>query len=143
MAYWILLFFFFFQAEDGIRDLIVTGVQTCALPISKLDGTERVTYPNKEELYRRTQKIVPFKTWMRIAAAIILIAFMGMLYWQNSSVTNKIQPNIAIKNTINKKIQPAEPIKIIQDKNTLSEKPVEQVAEIKSSIKKKRAIKKD
>src|SRR5206468_7660388 len=29
----ILLFFFFFQAEDGIRDLIVTGVQTCALPI--------------------------------------------------------------------------------------------------------------
>src|SRR2546430_4225383 len=29
-----LLFFFFFQAEDGIRDLTVTGVQTCALPIS-------------------------------------------------------------------------------------------------------------
>src|SRR5712675_2507447 len=29
-----LLFFFFFQAEDGIRDVAVTGVQTCALPIS-------------------------------------------------------------------------------------------------------------
>src|SRR2546427_4383999 len=29
----IVLFFFFFQAEDGIRDLTVTGVQTCALPI--------------------------------------------------------------------------------------------------------------
>src|SRR3712207_2861979 len=28
-----LLFFFFFQAEDGIRDIGVTGVQTCALPI--------------------------------------------------------------------------------------------------------------
>src|SRR2546430_9861989 len=27
--------FFFFQAEDGIRDLTVTGVQTCALPISR------------------------------------------------------------------------------------------------------------
>src|SRR6266496_979031 len=27
------VFFFFFQAEDGIRDLYVTGVQTCALPI--------------------------------------------------------------------------------------------------------------
>src|SRR2546430_3311352 len=26
-------YFFFFQAEDGIRDLTVTGVQTCALPI--------------------------------------------------------------------------------------------------------------
>src|SRR6266513_4398675 len=33
------LFFFFFQAEDGIRDRNVTGVQTCALPI--FAGTER------------------------------------------------------------------------------------------------------
>src|SRR2546425_3706084 len=31
-------FFFFFQAEDGIRDKLVTGVQTCALPISSLDS---------------------------------------------------------------------------------------------------------
>src|SRR5437588_12536002 len=30
------MFFFFFQAEDGIRDHCVTGVQTCALPISSL-----------------------------------------------------------------------------------------------------------
>src|SRR5260221_10068930 len=29
-----ILIFFFFQAEDGIRDHCVTGVQTCALPIS-------------------------------------------------------------------------------------------------------------
>ena len=28
------VFFFFFQAEDGIRDWSVTGVQTCALPIA-------------------------------------------------------------------------------------------------------------
>src|SRR2546430_7147752 len=35
------IYFFFFQAEDGIRDLTVTGVQTCALPIwSSLDATE-------------------------------------------------------------------------------------------------------
>src|SRR6266536_4119822 len=31
----IMFFFFFFQAEDGIRDPLVTGVQTCALPISR------------------------------------------------------------------------------------------------------------
>src|SRR5256886_6957177 len=31
---WFRVCFFFFQAEDGIRDLTVTGVQTCALPIS-------------------------------------------------------------------------------------------------------------
>src|SRR5690348_17617095 len=42
------MLFFFFQAEDGIRDGRVTGVQTCALPISppeaeidKLSGGER------------------------------------------------------------------------------------------------------
>src|SRR5205823_12034731 len=29
----VFIFFFFFQAEDGIRDKLVTGVQTCALPI--------------------------------------------------------------------------------------------------------------
>src|SRR2546430_7288373 len=33
-------FFFFFQAEDGIRDLTVTGVQTCALPISAAQEVE-------------------------------------------------------------------------------------------------------
>ena len=34
------MFFFFFQAEDGIRDYDVTGVQTCALPISAVPGPE-------------------------------------------------------------------------------------------------------
>src|SRR2546422_2640833 len=33
-AAYVYLFCFFFQAEDGIRDVAVTGVQTCALPIS-------------------------------------------------------------------------------------------------------------
>src|SRR5256884_3356693 len=31
---------FFFQAEDGIRDVAVTGVQTCALPISRCAATD-------------------------------------------------------------------------------------------------------
>ena len=35
---------FFFQAEDGIRDKLVTGVQTCALPISELMGIARGMY---------------------------------------------------------------------------------------------------
>src|SRR5206468_8081316 len=53
-----ILFFFFFQAEDGIRDLIVTGVQTCALPISypgaglaphsRLDHTASVRVSRRE-----------------------------------------------------------------------------------------------
>ena len=38
VCYFFFFFFvgFFFQAEDGIRDVAVTGVQTCALPISTL-----------------------------------------------------------------------------------------------------------
>src|SRR5260370_19152791 len=35
-------FFFFFQAEDGIRDSSVTGVQTCALPISQQESRSRI-----------------------------------------------------------------------------------------------------
>src|SRR5688572_32449646 len=35
-----IIFCFFFQAEDGIRDLTVTGVQTCALPISPIQGRD-------------------------------------------------------------------------------------------------------
>src|SRR5687767_15394047 len=38
-----LSYFFFFQAEDGIRDKLVTGVQTCALPISSPPGAVAAT----------------------------------------------------------------------------------------------------
>src|SRR5260370_3259231 len=43
-------FFFFFQAEDGIRDSSVTGVQTCALPISTY--CEAATLPARGERVR-------------------------------------------------------------------------------------------
>src|SRR2546426_4715710 len=36
---------FFFQAEDGIRDYKVTGVQTCALPIYKVTGVQTCALP--------------------------------------------------------------------------------------------------
>src|SRR5207247_4965688 len=50
--------FFFFQAEDGIRDPLVTGVQTCALPIlntgpvllGELKGGERRSIPRRLDL---------------------------------------------------------------------------------------------
>src|SRR5206468_7435299 len=46
------IYFFFFQAEDGIRDLIVTGVQTCALPICS-DCSEQ-----QSELKARIEKFL-------------------------------------------------------------------------------------
>src|SRR2546430_6727200 len=57
------VFVFFFQAEDGIRDLTVTGVQTCALPISgkasrlrnKLPGQRKPTADSVRESGERFQ----------------------------------------------------------------------------------------
>src|SRR5690606_39400303 len=40
-----LCYYFFFQAEDGIRDFHVTGVQTCALPISAGSDAHRFAVP--------------------------------------------------------------------------------------------------
>src|SRR2546426_6655798 len=48
-----LVFFFFFQAEDGIRDYKVTGVQTCALPIYrdyKVTGVQTCALPIRRVL---------------------------------------------------------------------------------------------
>src|SRR5256886_5662595 len=47
--------FFFFQAEDGIRDLTVTGVQTCALPIfCGTDANVFVSVPEESEKWEGT-----------------------------------------------------------------------------------------
>src|SRR6266568_6102610 len=47
-----LLFFFFFQAEDGIRDGTVTGVQTCALPIYHRAGLHLTRCPGGSDRVR-------------------------------------------------------------------------------------------
>src|SRR2546425_6502836 len=56
-----IFFFFFFQAEDGIRDKLVTGVQTCALPIFEprtvglpvFHTTQHLNRPRSEQARRR------------------------------------------------------------------------------------------
>src|SRR5438128_3217579 len=56
-------FFFFFQAEDGIRDATVTGVQTCALPISARPDAGRIAglhecFPDRRRLVRWDVELV-------------------------------------------------------------------------------------
>src|SRR3989449_4463746 len=51
----VIVFFFFFQAEDGIRDVAVTGVQTCALPISDIATHVAVRLAAKEAAYKALQ----------------------------------------------------------------------------------------
>ena len=57
MIYLLVVFFFFFQAEDGIRDRNVTGVQTCALPISGSEVSNAlVLYNYSDEKSKIEQK---------------------------------------------------------------------------------------
>src|SRR5205085_8389648 len=62
------LFFFFFQAEDGIRDLTVTGVQTCALPISV---GELIPSSLRELIRSQLARLTP-SAWALLVAGAVL-----------------------------------------------------------------------
>ena len=81
------LFFFFFQAEDGIRDTSVTGVQTCALPISLLvQGTAIIMMVPCNWLSRRLGKqglfFVGIGAWLVVQIGLFLLqpGQVGLLY---------------------------------------------------------------
>lgn len=80
---------------------------------TKLDATETVVYPYKEELYQRTGKrILPY--WLRIAAAVAIVAGAGTWAWlgnNNADTDTNINPTVA---TI-KKAEPAN-----NDTNTIT-----------------------
>src|SRR2546429_7403365 len=56
--YVVMVFFFFFQAEDGIRDVAVTGVQTCALPICNFNRSKcrRRYYVHMRDCYNHQDR---------------------------------------------------------------------------------------
>src|SRR5262249_58519552 len=74
------VYFFFFQAEDGIRDWSVTGVQTCALPIFLIlretdpisrAYTRRVTARRPETaIWRKPPNVVRFDRFCRLVVEI-------------------------------------------------------------------------
>src|SRR2546429_8451342 len=57
------VFLFFFQAEDGIRDVAVTGVQTCALPILRNCASIVRTGPGMKSFALRTEdgRAIPYQ----------------------------------------------------------------------------------
>src|SRR5687767_2395776 len=71
----VLFFFFFFQAEDGIRDKLVTGVQTCALPICwaspRSFASVVLAYLGRVTLRRRVRRV-------RLLLNIIWLIFGGL-----------------------------------------------------------------
>src|SRR5256885_12375752 len=56
---------FFFQAEDGIRDYKVTGVQTCALPIFGVDHDGGATTPTRNGLRTALLSVLDHLTELR------------------------------------------------------------------------------
>src|SRR5690606_39304879 len=67
--------FFFFQAEDGIRDFHVTGVQTCALPISLMDRLVKLR--SGPAVKARKAAVYRERGWREDAAAQIADAAAG------------------------------------------------------------------
>src|SRR5256886_17168068 len=67
--------FFFFQAEDGIRDLTVTGVQTCALPIFAITGVG-------SELDKHAEKngwLARFPMWDWVGGRTSVMSAVGLV----------------------------------------------------------------
>src|SRR5260370_3033178 len=61
------MFIFFFQAEDGIRDSSVTGVQTCALPISCL-SVRREIHSRSNPAAPAASPSPPDRSWLALTA---------------------------------------------------------------------------
>lgn len=61
------------------------GMQHQMLRRTKLDASEIIPYPNKKELYRKEERRgMVFSPWMRIAAAVMVILAMGVVYLANN-----------------------------------------------------------
>src|SRR3712207_7623126 len=100
------LFFFFFQAEDGIRDIGVTGVQTCALPISKAfwhcqpdNGTFELWFNGKNlfpdsgsYVYAGEGEVMAERNWHRQTAVHNTVTLNNRNLETTESVTRLWQP---------------------------------------------------
>src|SRR5256885_9123825 len=91
--------FFFFQAEDGIRDYKVTGVQTCALPIcgslaaaaARIGDRDRLYRPGRTALFSGDRK----STRLNSSHLVISYAVFCLKKKKNYSVPEPILPSRA------------------------------------------------
>src|SRR5699024_11411694 len=95
----LLSFFFFFQAEDGIRDRNVTGVQTCALPISFSFEKSTFAFPSFDTAYHSpaylsdglqavNNKNIPSKITICLNVIRIPTSFQSYLIFNTATLTS-------------------------------------------------------
>ena len=63
---------------------------------TRLDAAEVIPYPNKAELYHHSTRIVGYRFYMRIAAAVLLVAGMGTLYYLQNDYNQVSNPGVAV-----------------------------------------------
>lgn len=86
------------KIEEKINSDLTFQLEYVSLLKTKLDPSEIITYPNKEELYKRTLRIVPFSPWLRAAVVFILIAAGFIIYEKRNGVDSGNKPAIATTN---------------------------------------------
>jgi len=82
-------------------------LQHRALLQTKLDPSEEIAYPNKKELYHRTERVISLKVGMRVAAAVLIIAISGIVYFMNPPgiITTSGDQNVAVTKTSDQKTE--------------------------------------
>lgn len=91
------------EAKKGVEEKMASEpayrFQHELLQKTKLDPTEKIVYPHKEELYRRTERRIT-AYWWRYAAAAVLILWAGTTYWMdNKEDSSDNVPTVALQNT--------------------------------------------
>src|SRR3712207_8091347 len=96
--------FFFFQAEDGIRDIGVTGVQTCALPISdggdfKWGVTITTAYLplDNTKFFETDKNLVEWLSQYGVGNEVLMKGFLGRMLFKQEEVEKKV--NVDRKST--------------------------------------------
>src|SRR5256885_7690282 len=105
MDYDVLIFLFvFFQAEDGIRDYKVTGVQTCALPISVMMGIVSLWPPLMRRLGVQSDILAgmgPFLNALNWGTLPLLLYFALRRYLQAVNMVKPVTFALVSSNIVN------------------------------------------
>ncbi len=96
------------SVEEKINTNKDYALQHSLLMQTKPDAAEIISYPDKKELYRHSERVVYFSVWLRAAAAVIILLFGSLFFLLNTNkkvignsvVTNQPTNNQSIKKNI-------------------------------------------